>query len=231
MAYRSLAAIRDWTGYFDRDERRIPSQEVWDQILLPELRQAKADISARDNASYVDFRGKLPLSGTLAVGTVFSEVAGFAFRAEQPTRGETHLWRSDAGVSSRQFVVREEEGESGPNLLIGLAVTGPGWDDIVSHYRAHKAEYDGVVYLEPDNGPGDAAVTSAADAVALAVSAKNVIREYRAKYRANTIHLIFYGPATLSLFLGQRLNALGRIVTYERTGEGGYQPSIILRTG
>lgn len=43
--------------------------------------------------------------------------------------------------------------------------------------------------------------------------------------------MVLYVPATLCLFLGQRLNALGEVVTYERTVHGGYQPSVMLRTG
>ena len=33
------------------------------------------------------------------------------------------------------------------------------------------------------------------------------------------------------LILGQQLNALGQIVTYERTEDGGYQESVRLRSG
>jgi hypothetical protein len=88
-----------------------------------------------------------------------------------------------------------------------------------------------LVYAEPDNGTGDAAVTNNADAVALAVRAKEVIREMRNRYRANQIHLVLYAPATFCLFLGQRLNAVGNVTTYERTAAGGYQCSVIIPTG
>lgn len=70
-----------------------------------------------------------------------------------------------------------------------------------------------------------------AAASALAVRAKDLIRAFRNRYRASQTHLVLYAPATFCLFLGQRLNALGRIVTYERTVEGGYQASLTISTG
>jgi len=63
------------------------------------------------------------------------------------------------------------------------------------------------------------------------VRAKELIRTSRTKYRASQTHLVLYAPASFCLFLGQRLNALGKIVTYERTIEGGYQTSLTLSTG
>src|SRR5207248_1831794 len=102
-----------------------PSQEVWEQMLFPQLQLASEELISRPDGSYVDFRGKLPLTAVLTVGAKFSEVAGFKFRAEQPTRGETFLWRSDPNVSNRTFQTREETYEgAGQDILIALCITG-----------------------------------------------------------------------------------------------------------
>lgn len=222
----------DWTLYFDRATRRIPDQTTWDQTLFGEIERARAELSRQPNGSYIDFRGKLPLTAVLAVGAGFSEVAGFKFRAEQPTRGENYLWRSDAVLSERTFRVREEAGESGgQDILITLSVTGDATADVRPLAEQMQGKLKASIYAEPDNGPGDAAITSNEDAVALAVRAKELIRASRNKYRVSQTHLVLYAPATFCLFLGQRLNALGRIVTYERTVDGGYQVSLLLSTG
>lgn len=222
----------DWTPYFDRATRRIPDQTTWDRTLLGDIDRARGELSERPNGFYIDFRGKLPLTAVLAVGAGFSEVAGFKFRAEQPTRGENYLWRSDATLSERTFRVKEEAGEpSGQDILIALSVTGDATGDVRPLAEQLQGKLKATIYAEPDNGPGDAAITSNEDAVALAVRAKELIRASRNKYRASQTHLVLYAPATFCLFLGQRLNAVGRIVTYERTVEGGYQTSLILSTG
>jgi len=222
----------DWTKYFDRSTRRIPDQNVWNSALLTDLERAKRQLSEQPNGSYIDFRGKLPLTAVIAVGAMFSEVAGFKFRAEQPTRGENYLWRSGARLSERTFQVTEEGFKSsGPDILVALSITGDATADVRILAEQLQGRLKATIYAEPDNGPGDRAITSAEDAVALAVRAKELIRNSRNKYRASQTHLVLYAPASFCLFLGQRLNALGPIVTYERTIEGGYQTSLILSTG
>jgi hypothetical protein len=222
----------DWTQHFDRLTRRIPDQSTWESTLLPELDHARTKFSKESNGSYIDFRGKLPLTAVLAVGSSFSEVAGFKFRAEQPTRGENYLWKSDAKLSSRTFRVTEAGCEiGGPDILITLSITGDAAADVRPLAEHLQGRLKAIIYAEPDNGPGDGAITSNEDAVALAVRAKELIRTSRTKYRASQTHLVLYAPASFCLFLGQRLNALGKIVTYERTIEGGYQTSLTLSTG
>jgi hypothetical protein len=222
----------DWTAHFDRSSRSVPDQSVWDNTLLPELTQARDQLTRHPDGSYVDFRGKLPLATMLAIGTAFSEVAGFKFRAEQPTRGENYLWRSDAKLSARTFKLEEEERQTDcADILIALCITGDAHEDVRLLSDQLAGVVKAVVYAEPANGSGDGAITCNEDAVALAVRAKELIRGCRNKYRAIRTHLVLYGPATFCLFLGQRLNALGKIVTYERTVEGGYQLSVTLQTG
>lgn len=222
----------DWTAHFDRASRRIPDQETWDRLLLPELVRARDELSARSGGSYIDFRGKLPLTAVLAVGATFSEVGGYKFRAEQPTRGENYLWRSDAKPSDHYFNVTEQGHEAdGKDILVTLAITGDAREDVRVLSEGLPGTLKALVYAEPDNGSGDGAITCNEDAVALAIRAKELIRGSRIKYRAARTHLVLYAPATFCLFLGQRLNAVGDIVTYERTAQGGYQPSLTIRTG
>lgn len=222
----------DWTAHFDRTSRRVPGQDVWERVLLLDLARAREVLSALAGGTYIDFRGKLPLTAVFAVGASFTEVAGYKFRAEQPTRGENYLWRSDARPSERGFRVTEQSLDAGgEDLLVTLSVTGDAREDVRVLGEQLGGALKATVYAEPDNGAGDAAITGNEDAVALAVRAKEVIRGSRNKYRARRTHLVLYAPATFCLFLGQRLNALGEVVTYERTAQGGYQPSVILRTG
>jgi len=219
----------DWTKYFDREQRGVASPETWTRTLLPELKSARERLAALSNGKYVDVRGKLPLSAAMAVGFALPQVAGFRLRAEQPTGGETHLWRSDAPESQKTFVVAKEIGEPGKDIVIGLSITGRGLAEMQQLMSTLRAS--ALVYAEPEGGTGPTSIGSAGDLVALARSAKTVIRDSKERYSASHVHLVLYGPWSFALFLGQQLNAVGIITTYERTTQGGYQESVTLNTG
>lgn len=219
----------DWTSYFDREERRIPTPEQWRDVLTPQLRSVRKRFAALPDGKYIDLRGKLSLTAGLAVGAAFPQVAGFSFRIEQPTGGDLFLWRSDDPASDARFVQVEEGGTPGADLAIGLSVSGSGVADLKRF--AASAGIAAFVYAEPATGTGHSAIRSAGDAVALAASAKELIRVARERYGTERVHLFLYSPITFAVFLGQVLNAMGTVITYERTVDGSYQESVTLRTG
>jgi hypothetical protein len=222
----------DWTRYFDRDSRMIPSQRVWEVSLRPSLQQAKLKLNK--HGRFIDVRGRLPLTTMLAVGSLFPRVDDYKLRAEQPTLNKTTLWRSDVKASNRRFQIIEEKqrrtGARGKDILVVLSIAGNAITESTSLYKQNK-QISAMILAEPDTGTGESVLRSDRDAVALAIHAKELIRELRIKYGASRTHLILYTPASYSLFLGQYLNALGDIVTYERDVDGNYKQSITLRTG
>lgn len=222
----------DWTPQFDRDTRTVPSESVWRDALLPSLLAVRQRLSRRPDGALIDLRGKLPLSTVLAVGFHFPEVGGYRFRVEQPTRGETFLWRSDAKPSSRRLRVTGHEGDAdATGLVVVFQMTGDARADVERFVAERPGHFRAVLYLEPEDGPHDGAVGSDADAVAFAVQAREQLRRARNELRTAVTHLILYAPAACCLFLGQRLNAVGPVVAYERTGAGGYVPALTLETG
>jgi hypothetical protein len=233
--YDSLPTIElDWTKHFGREPREIPAQEVWDTTLFDELRLAKNRLDKRDKAAFIDFRGKLPLTALLAIGSKFPEVGGYRFRAEQPIRSKTVLWRSDVTASKRRFKIVSEKNRSdgsGQDVLVALSITGGAKKEVTALYDQQPEIFSAMIYVEPDNGTGDGALSSDKDAVALSIHAKDLIRDCKVENEASQVHLVVYAPAAYCLFLGQRLNALGKIVTYERVLNGGYKRSVTIQTG
>jgi len=222
----------DWTEYIDRDTRRVPDQSDWQQKLLPQLIEARKIFQQMEDGHYIDFRGKLPLTTVLAVGAAFPEVAGFAFRAEQPTDSEINLWRSDSPPTGLVFDrTRHADNEEGDDILIALSISGSGMHDAENYFKERGDTFSALIYAEPATGTGSSAIRNAGDAVALANDAKKIIREFRELYRAKNTHLILFAPAGFCLFLGQKLNALGQIVAYERTANGSYQVAVKIATG
>jgi hypothetical protein len=221
----------DWTKCFDFDSRKVPSQETWTDTLVPQLKKAKAKLARLAGPNLLEFRGKLPLSALLAVGRSFPEAGGFRFRVEQPTAGETFLWRSDvpAGVFDLDVSATPVPGD-GSDLLFSLSITGDASND-VHRLLSEDSRFKLWVDIRPKQGATSTVLKSASDAVSVAVQCKDLMRDYRVRSNAQRIGLVLYCPASLALFLGQRLNALGEIIAYERRMSGGYQQSVIIQTG
>lgn len=230
QAYDDAPTVElDWTKYFSRPARRIATEADWESTLWPDLERARDKLSQVPGGKYVDVRGKLPLTASVALGYAMSEVAGFRLRVEQPSGGITHLWRSDAAPSDSSFVIQQEKGQRGADLTLGLGVSGDSTADVGAlHDRLGNSA---LIYAEPDRGTGPAAVRGANDATALAHSAKELMRKAQSRYGVTRVHLAYFGPVAVALFLGQLLNAVGTVVTYERASEGGYQQSVIIETG
>jgi hypothetical protein len=222
----------NWTKFFDWETRHIASQEDWNKKLFPQLKKAKGKFNQRPDGRFIDLRGKLPLTASLAVGLMFPIVAGYRFRVEQPTERGTFLWYSNGVNSSEQAfkVVEERDIAGGADLLIAFSVSGNGLKNIRELANQIQPAVKAMVYLEPDNGASKTAITCNEDVIALATQAVELIRDYRDKYEIQKTHLVVFSPMSFSLFLGQRLNSLGEIITYERTSDGGYQASVILKT-
>ena len=219
----------DWRPYFlQGDRRQNPDESTWKNKLFPDLAQAKQFLTNFHSGECIELRAKLPLPAMLAVGATFPELV-YRFQYEQIIRSQPFLWQSQTPPSTLKFKVVKEEGQSGTHLLIALSITGEAWEDVSDFFQKPPGLFDALVYAEPETGVGDA--ISNADAIALAIHAKKLMQMYRQKYKAERIHLIIVAPAAFALFLGQRLNTLGEIISYEWTATKGYQKAINLRVG
>lgn len=227
----SPAVELDWTEYFDIDSkphRRIADQATWDNILYPSLIQARQKMP---KGLAVDVRGKFPLSTAIGIGTIFPDTRGHTLQTEQRTTAQNHLWRSDAIPSDAKFKIVQEDGEVGEHLLVALGITGDASRDLEKLRKNSPISFNAVVYAEPESGTGERAISSNGDATALAIHAKEIIRQYRHKYDAICTHLVVYAPVSFCLFLGQRLRVVGDVICYERVADRNYQPSVKLCTG
>ncbi len=221
----------DWREYCDRTSRKVPDLDIWEFVLFPQLQQAKQTLSGVSTSRYIYLLGLRPLTMSLTIGFMFPYVAGYQFRVKQPTGGQTVFWETSVPPSAARLRVCREQGMEGDNLIFAVGISANAWDDVSQFHKNNLTTFNAMVYAEPEQGAGQQSLKSDGDAVALAFHAKELMRQYRRQYQAKQIHLILACPAAFAVFLGQQLNALGRIVAYERTEEGGYQSSVSLRTG
>lgn len=228
---RKATVELDWTAHFDRSTRRVGNPDHWRDVLLPELATAAAKLRSAPDGLFVDVRAKAPLTANLAIGFTLSEAAGFSLKTDQMTGGKPQRWTTLAPPSDIHFVVSVKSGGVGPRMLIGVEVTTPIAEELMAFATGASPGFDSITCLRPSLGYGETAIRSEADAIALAVSAKKMIRELRGTLRGKEIHLILCCPAGLALFIGHRLNALGAVHSYERTTDGGYVHALHLHTG
>ncbi len=212
----------DWTEYYSRNPHMIASLEIWTTKLLPQLKSIKQEWAEAYQNRHIRLRGKLPLSVGVAIGNIFSSAAGYSLDTEQLTAGKgSSIWRSDR-ASSLKFEVSEISEMQGKDLLMVFSIARDTKIAVQSLIQDSVDQFKRVVYATPEAGVGANSVSSAEDIVALAISGKSLIDEYR--LNGGKVHIILATPFSFSISLGQQLNALGEVIIYEyKLDSGTYQ--------
>ncbi|PZO10752.1 MAG: hypothetical protein DCF25_20215 [Leptolyngbya foveolarum] len=213
----------DWTNHYSKTPFKIPTPEMWEQRLFPELLTLKREIRDNYTGQTIDLRSKLSLPAALALGYTFPETAGYVLQIEQ---GQD-LWRTDTRPASASLKVVKSQGEKGKNLLVGIGITSNGWHCLESFAASAEQNFDAVVYLEPEKGVSSRLISSDAEAVAYAMDAKDLMRSQKQAYKATCIHLVLFAPAGFAVFLGHWLSRLGEVIPYE-WNEPDYYPAFHL---
>jgi hypothetical protein len=218
----------DWTAHFDRASRRVPSPDIWNTDLVPQLDALRKKIMAAGAVRTIRLRGKCALSAGVALGAAFPAVGGWTFEVQQPPAKEA--WRSDAAPTAG-YMLQEEISEGKPDgteLVLGLNIRGDGRPDILRYIESTGQMPNAFVFLSPPS-QGAQSIGGAEDAVAMARAVRERLGVILKARQLRTTRLFFYGPFALSVFLGQQLTSIGRIQLFEYQ-DPGYVPSCVLRT-
>jgi hypothetical protein len=218
----------DWSQHFDRGSRRVPSQEIWNNQLLPELRSLKERIVAERTERVIRFRGKCALSTGVALGATFPGVGDWTFEIPQPPAKED--WRSDAKPTRPYDLQLElkDAGGAGADLVFGLNIRGDDREDVRRYVASTGNEPRLFAFMAPSS-PGSQSIRGSEDACAFAQAVRERLGEIIKSHRLSHTRLFFYGPFALSVFLGQQLTSVGEIQLFEYQ-DPGYVPSCTLRT-
>jgi hypothetical protein len=218
----------DWSAYFDRSTRKVPSPDVWNNQLVPELNALKKKILAEKKERLIRFRGKCALSSGVALGATFPGVGGWTFEIPQPPAKDA--WRSDA-TPSHSYELTEEivEGSStGTDVIVGLNIKGDGRQDILKYAESTGNPPLIFAFMSPPS-QGIQSIGGAGDAVALAQAVRERLGELLKAHGLRKTRLFFYGPFALAVFFGQQLTSVGEIQLFEYQ-DPGYIASCLLRT-
>jgi hypothetical protein len=209
----------DWAPFFGAQTRSYPPPERWNQKLLSELEETRDWVIRYRSTRRVRLGGNRRLSASLAIGSVFSAVAGFA--VEMDYRGE--IWATDAHPDSNtpEYPIDcgAEEGD-GEDLIVSVGILREVASQVESDLKRHGLS--GVPRLHIH---GEDAVVSPEHANVAAVAIKSAIAEALERMGSKQVHLFFAGPSFLALCLGHRLNATAPIQCYEWISTGNYVPT------
>jgi hypothetical protein len=218
----------DWSSYFDRASRRVPSPEVWDDKLLPDLKSFQKRILAERTERVIRFRGKCALSTGIAIGAVFTAVGGWVF--EVPQAPLKDHWRSDA-TATRPYDLRVDliDGcRDGGDLVLGLNIRADGREDVIRYVESTGSAPRLFAFVSPPS-QGAQSIGGSQDACAFALGLRDRLGELLKTHGLSRTRIFFYGPFALAVFFGQQLTSVGEVRLFEYQ-DPGYVPSCTLRT-
>ncbi len=202
----------------------------WPRILAA-LEAIVQTVAARAHGRPVHLRGLVGLPTATALGAAFMATRPLDAAWLQRTKG-----RPDAAYGlavPRQpsgFTVTTRDRHAGAHDLAVLVSVN---EDVIPAFQASAAlpDFRGLVEARPPT-PGSHLFADPGEAADLAHDIIDKVRAARTHYgRLGDIHLFIAGPAGLAFILGQLLNTLGPVHTYEHISPdtvGYYSPAVTL---
>lgn len=222
----STALRFEWADFFGGENRNYPSPEVWNERLVGELLKTKNWILEKRTTRRIYLTGNRRLSTSLAIGSIFSAVAGFSIdmqqRAEQIFATDAHATSETPDYEIQSQLLGSEKGE---RLVVSIGILR----DVVPEVDEYLQK-QGLDDLPKLHIKGDAPVVSPEQANLVTRKIKNLISENLVRSGAKQIDLFIASPAFLALFLGHRLNATAPVQCYERIASSQYVPTCLLFT-
>ena len=214
----------DWKDVFGGTNRNFPSTEVWNRKVTDELHATKEWIILSKRPRYIHLSGHRRLSASIAIGEIFSAVAGFTIGME--VKDGAWWTNSHANEDTPDYHWQQStDGELTDEIAVGISILKDSANEEVKRYLQMKRFHGRQLYLY-----SDMALQSDAQTNRAVQKAKSMIQAFVSKSQAKKIHLFFAGPAQFALFLGHRLNTIGKIQCYEWTSPNAYVPTVLIKT-
>jgi hypothetical protein len=226
--HSDAALTVDFTHLFDG---RTARSGTWDTVTTS-LRTVFALVARHSPGHPVHVRGLVGLPTAVTLGTVASAPSGVDVSWVQRTPGRDHaLYALGTAPVPTSFTVNLVDRDAG---AADLAVLVSVSENVVPAFQATSAlgPFRGIVTA---TAPGRHPHTfdTPGQAVGLAHDVVRSVREARSRYgTVGVVHLFIAGPSGLAFLIGQLLNTLGPVITYEHvnaTGTGTYAPTVTLR--
>ena len=203
---------------FERRELLDPSQ--WRRIGddIDQAAERLRSIGVRR----VVVRGAMRLPTWFAAGAAFRHVRGFEAAGIQNGK----IWSSDDLGGSVQVDIKTCDVDRGREAAIAVGIAADPTSAVRDHIAATELPVGSLTTILPGGGPNPASIPDSPTAAAVAVAARDAVRDLLEDTPVAHIHLFLATPGALALLLGHRWNALRPTTVYEHLGTGvGYAPT------
>ena len=229
------ALIIDWSHRFGGDYNREASAADWQRKLLPALTDVKKAIEQMLPHRQLLISGFASLPAATALGCELMATSGIdtAWEQRMPD-GDVQIWSLKGGREDAGFSANTLDGELGSGDLAVLVSVNNDVTQAVASSEGEIGPFRAYVHLNRDDSRQGAVLETSGQAVDLARKTVEAARKARGEYAiGGRVHLFMAVPAGLAMLIGQLLNTLGPIQTYEHVQSnpiGIYRPAALLNS-
>jgi hypothetical protein len=224
------ALALNWSSRFIEKET---TAETWQETLLPALARVVEAIRQHAPGRDVEAFGLPTLPAALAFGCAFLSTSGLRASWRQITPGHPdQLWtlaepRGDSGFKPK--IMGKDANARDIAVLVSIADNA---EPLFAAYQKNLPPLRALVQVTKP-GPYPHLIRSPGEATDIALAVQDGVRTTRREYGSiGTVHLFMAAPAGIAVLVGQLLNTLGAVQTYEHLsidGSGCYKPAALLR--
>lgn len=215
----TTALAIDWTHRF---EGRIATGVTWRDHLLPALADISAQVQERAPGRAVQASGLLSIPAATALGYFFMAPMRIQLSWEQFTPGRPpQMWSLQDSRKDSGFEAVIHAGDTGADDLAVLVSVNADVSLAVGDSHQSLPRFRACVHVKPQSTPGTAELRSGGEAVDVARHVVEASRNARRAYHVRgRVHLFMAVPVGLAMLVGQLLNTLGQVQTYEHIPDG-----------
>jgi hypothetical protein len=222
----------NWAHRFNGREA---TAAVWREYLLPALRAVSDAVLAHAPARHIDASGLPSIPAAIAFGAAFLQPRGIIITWKQTMpNNASQDWsltarREQSGVTART----EGYAVGGQDLAVLVSVAASVEEAFVAS-RAWLPQFRAITRVRRPGG-GRFTIDTPGQAVDVAQIVIEAVRDARREYSPlNRVHLFAAVPVGVGAMIGQLLNTLGDVQTYEHIPVdlvGRYHPAVALPAG
>ena len=225
----------DWTHRFRGIQSREATAADWQEKLLPALADVSRVIQQNVPERRLLVGGLLSLSAATALGFHFMSPAGLDVAWEQRMPdGNVQTWSRKACREDSGFTVVTSAGAVDATDLAVLVSVNSDVRSAVAASSTTTAPFRAYVHIKRTDSAQSAVLQTPGQALDVAEKTVAAVRNARHEYGiTGRVHLFTAIPAGLSMLIGQMLNTLGPVQTYEHIqsdATGCYKPAALLNS-
>lgn len=212
--------VDDYLGDDPSERRQLRDPARWNRIG-DEIKQA-AQRLRNLGVRRVIVRGAMRLPVWFAVGAAFRHVRGFEVAGVQ----NDMIWSSEDLRQITRVQANTTHIEDSPEAVVVIGIAADAVTAVHNYITTAEISIGSITTILPIDGPNPRAIPDGSTAAAVAVAARDTIRNLSEVASVSHINLFLATPGVLALLIGHRWNALPPTTIYEHLGAGnGYTPT------